>query len=322
MDAAQSPSPESAPQADSRSRGAHREARCALSPGTAYASMGRMGTRKLRYFGVRVLGFALLGVLGGCTTLGPTPAMTGIPTPPLERPGVELQVAAVPGYFLSGAVSEEPKAAVLPQVAAVFEPDELIHVPGLLAGARYAGEADSGGALEPLVGYRMFLDDDKRFSLAGLGFGAYASAASNGASFTAFRGGVEAGVDARLTPTSNYAELHTNLGLTFTGLNADGDYCLGSDSVYGVDCPDDPSQRMLVRASASGLFPSAHAGASLDFARHLQAPFHGVRLAIDFAGGTMPTVRSGQQRSAQIYGTGGLSLTIGLGAKSTSGGAR
>jgi hypothetical protein len=280
-----------------------------------------MDARKLRYFAVRVPGFALIGVLGGCTTLGPTPAMTGIPTAPLERPGVELQVAAVPGYFLSGAVSEEPKAAVLPQVEAVFEPDELIEVPGLFAGARYAGEADSGGALEPLLGYRTFLDDDKRFSLAALGFAAYASAANRGASFTAFRGGLEAGVDARLTPPSHYAELHTNLGLTFTGLNADGDYCLGTGSVYGVDCPDDPSERMLVRASASGLFPSAHAGASLDFARHLQWPFHGVRVAVDFAGGTMPTVRSGEQHSAQIYGTGGLSLTVGLG-KSTGSGAR
>ena len=239
--------------------------------------------------------------------------MTGIPTSPLERPGVELQVAAVPGYFLSGAVSEEPKAAVLPQVAAVFEPDELIRLPGLLAGARYAGEADAGGALEPLLGYRTFLDDDKRFSLAALGFAAYASAANNGASFTAFRGGIEAGVDARITPRSNYAELHTNLGLTFTGLSADGDYCLGAGGVYGVDCPADPSQRTLVRASASGVFPSAHAGASLDFARHLRSPFHGVRLALDFAGGTMPTVRAGDQHSAQIYGTGGLSLTVGLG---------
>jgi hypothetical protein len=277
-----------------------------------------MAASKVRYIGVRVVGFALGGALGGCTTLGPTPAMTGITTPPLERPGVELQVAAVPGYFLSGAVSEEPKAAVLPQVAAVFEPDELIRLPGLLAGARYAGEADAGAALEPLLGYRTYLDDDKRFSLAAVGFAAYASAANDGASFTAFRGGLEAGVDARITPPSRYAELHTNLGLTFTGLDAHGDYCLGVGGVYGVDCPEDRGQRRLVNASASGVFPSAHAGASLDFARHLHSPFHGVRLALDFAGGTMPTVRSGEQHSAHLYGTGGLSLTVGLG-KSTGG---
>jgi hypothetical protein len=280
-----------------------------------------MVTLKLRYFGVGVLGSALAGALGGCTTLGPTPAMTGIAAPPLERPGAELQVAAVPGYFLSSAVSEEPKAAVLPQVSVAFEPDELIHLPGLLAGARYAGEADAGGALEPLLGYRTFLDDDKRFSLAAVGFAAYASAADGGASFTAFRGGLEAGLDARITPASHYAELHTNVGLTFTGLDAHGDYCLGAGGVYGVDCPANEGQRRLVSTSASGVFPSAHAGASLDFARHLRSPFHGVRLALDFAGGTMPTVRSGEQHSAHIYGSGGLSLTVGLG-KSTGRDAR
>jgi len=263
--------------------------------------------------------FALLGTLGACTTLGPTPAMTGIPSPPLERPGVELQVAAVPGYFLSSAATEEPKGSVLPQVAAVFEPDELIQVPGLLVGARYAGDDDAGAALEPLLGYRTYLDNDKRFSLAALGFLAYASGAANSASFTALRGGLEAGVDARITPRSRYAEVHTNLGLTFTALNAEGAYCLTASGPYGVDCPEEPSEQRRVKAEVSGLFPSAHAGISLDFARHLRAPFHGLRLALDFAGGTMPTVQNGEQHSAVIYGSGGLSLTVGVGQNSGSG---
>jgi hypothetical protein len=245
--------------------------------------------------------------------------MTGIPAPPLERPGVELQVGAIPGYYLSSSVAQDPKAAALPQVAGVFEPDELIHVPGLLAGARYAGNDHSGGALEPLLGYRTFLDGGKRFSLATLGFLAYGSAADKGASFTAWRGGLEGGVDARVTGPSKYAELHTNLGATFTAVGAKGDYCLGVDGLYGIDCPDEPAQRKLTSASASGIFPSAHAGLSLDFGRHLRAPFHGVRLAFDLAGGTLPTVVAGQQHSAKLYGTGGLSLTLGLGASSGSG---
>jgi hypothetical protein len=274
-----------------------------------------MDAGKLADFGVCIGMFTLVS----CTTLGPTPAMTGIPSTPLERPGVELQAAAVPGYFLSSAATEEPKGAVLPQLAAVFEPDELIHVPGLLLGARYAGEGDAGAALEPLLGYRTFLDDDRRFSLAALGFLAYASGAENNASFTALRGGIEAGVDARLTPRSNYAELHTNLGLTFTGLSVDGAYCLANSTPYGVDCPADPTQQRRVVAEVSGLFPSAHAGASLDFARHLHSPFHGVRLAVDLAGGTMPTVRNGEQHTATIYGSGGLSLTVGLGKSKGSG---
>jgi hypothetical protein len=247
------------------------------------------------------------------------PAMTGIPAPPLERPGVELQVAAVPGYYLSTTVTEHPKASALGQLAAVFEPDELIHVPGLLAGARYAGDSGSGGALEPLVGYRMFLDDEKRFSLATLGFLAYGSAANNGASFSAWRGGLEAGVDARLTARSKYAELHTNLGATLTALSADGEYCLGADASFGVDCEDEVAQRHLVTGKASGIFPSAHAGISLDFARHLRSPFHGVRLAFDLAGGTLPTLVAGEQLDAKLFGTAGLSLTLGLGAKTGSG---
>ena len=245
--------------------------------------------------------------------------MTGIPAPPLERPGVELQVGVVPGYYLSTSVTEEPKAAVLPQVAGVFEPDELISVPGLLIGARYAGDSSSGGALEPLLGYRTFLDDEKRFSLASLGFLAYASAGDKAASFNAWRGGLEAGVDARITEPSKYAELHTNLGATFTALDADGSYCVGVDAKFGIDCPTDPRQQKRVSGAASGIFPSAHTGLSLDFARHLRTPFHGARLAVDLAGGTLPTVIAGEQHTAKLFGTGGLSLTLGLGADGGSG---
>src|SRR6187551_1351190 len=71
----------------------------------------RMAAKHSDNRGACVVVFALWGTLGACTTLGPTPAMTGIPSPPLERPGVELQVAAVPGYFLSSAATEEPKGS-------------------------------------------------------------------------------------------------------------------------------------------------------------------------------------------------------------------
>jgi hypothetical protein len=269
---------------------------------------------------VRVAVFAFtLHAVCACTTLGPIPAMTGMPVPPLERPGVEVQVGVVPGYFLSSTVTDDPKAATLAQAAALFEPDELISVPGLLIGARYAGESKSGGALEPLLGYRTFLDPDKRFSLAGLGFLAYADASDNGASFDAWRGGLEAGVDARLTGSSKYAELHANLGATFTALDAHGQYCLDGDRRYGVDCPTDVSSQVRTSASAAGIFPSAHAGLSLDFARHLRTPFHGARLAVDLAGGTLPTVVGGDQHGAKLFGSGGLSLTLGLGANHGSG---
>jgi hypothetical protein len=242
------------------------------------------------------------------------PVMTAIPLAPLERPGLEVQAGIVPGYYLSATVREKPEAAAIPQLAALLEPDELLHVPGLFAGARYAGEASEGAALEPLIGYRTYLDDDKRFSLAGVGFIAYASGEDGAASFSALRGGAEAGVDARLTPSSKFIELHANLGATLTALDAHGTYCVGVDGRFGVDCAAPPPEPMPIAGSASGIFPTGHAGVSVDFARHLRAAFHGVRLAVDGALGTMPTVVSGEQQSAKWYGAAGLSLTLGFGA--------
>jgi len=266
----------------------------------------------------------LLGALwltSGCTSLGPMPAMTGVPSAPLERPGMEAQAAVVPGYYLSSGTQEKPKSAALPQVAGVLEPDRLLHATGVLVGARYAGDGKAGAALEPLVGYRAFVDGGKRFSVAGIGFLAYASGAQRGASFDAWRGGAELGADVRLTPPSRYAELHTNLGATFTVLDARGQYCVDQSGIYGADCPDNIAERTLVDARASGLFPSGHVGASLDLARHWRAPFHGLRLGIDAAGGLLPTVQGGQQRAAKLYGSAGLSVTLGLGATAASDGS-
>ena len=245
--------------------------------------------------------------------------MTGMPSVPLERPGMELQAGLVPGYHLSQSAVSEPKANAMPQIAAAFEPDQLVHLLGLVVGARYAGEGDAGGSLEPLLGFRAFVDHDKRYALAAVGFGTYSSAAQNGASYTALRGGLELGADVRLTPPSRYAELHTNLGATFTALDADGHYCLDAEGRYGVDCPEGEAAPSPVSASLNGIFPSAHAGLSLDFGRHLRSPFHGVRLALDLAGGAMPRLCGGTQEAARLFGSGVLSLTVGLGADSGSG---
>jgi hypothetical protein len=249
-----------------------------------------------------------------CTTLGPMPAITALPPVPLERPGLELQAAAVPGYYLSSSVQAEPKSASLPQVLGLLEPDDVLGLPGLIVGARYAGSADEGAALEPLVGYRTFVDAARRFSLAGVGFITYQNGEDGAASFHALRGGADLGTDVRITPTSKYIELHANAGASLTLLDARGNYCVGADGRFGIDCPADAQQRQLVAASAGGLFPAAHAGLSLDFARHMRAAFHGVRLALDVAGGSMPTVVSGEQDDAKWYGAAGLSLTLGFGA--------
>lgn len=256
----------------------------------------------------------LLIFSGACTKLGPMPAMSGVPIAPLERPAFELQGAVVPGYYLSATVREEPDAAALPQLLALLEPDRLISAPGFFAAARVAGELESGAALEPLVGYRAYLDREQRFALLGLGFIAYATGDDKFASFRSLRGGAEAGFDARLTPASKYIELHANLGATLTVLDASGSYCLDAGGQFGVDCDDEPTRRTLVSGSAGGAFPSGHVGLALDFARRLRSAFHGARLAVDLAGGTMPKVVGAQQQDAELYGAGGLSLTLGFGA--------
>jgi hypothetical protein len=240
--------------------------------------------------------------------------MSGVPITPAQRPAVELQAGVVPGYYLSSSASEEQESAALPQLLALFEPDEVLHVPGLFVAARSAGEPETGAALEPLVGYRTFIDRDERFSLMGLGFFAYASGEDQLASFSALRGGVEAGLDARLTPVSRWLELHANLGAALMGLDADGSYCVGVGGQYAIDCPDESAQRVLVTGSASGFYPSGHAGLTLELGRHLPSLFHGARLALDAAGGTMPTVVGGRQGGSSWFGAAGLSLTLGLGA--------
>ncbi|HVY29159.1 MAG TPA: hypothetical protein VHB79_21520 [Polyangiaceae bacterium] len=266
-------------------------------------------------------GYALALAAGcvACTTLGPMPAMTGVPPAPLERPGAEVQAAIVPGYNLSQITQSEPKADALPQLLALLEPDELLGVPGLTLGGRYAGESKAGASIEPLLGYRRYIDDDKIFSIAAFGFGTYASANRDGADYKALRGGLELGSDARITPRSRWAELHGNVGFTLTALDAEGHYCLDADRVYGSDCPDPPPAPAPVGAKVSGVFPTGHTGLSLDFGRHLQSTFHGVRLALDVAGGSMPTLRGGEQHSTRWFGNAGLSLTLGLGSDTGSG---
>lgn len=277
----------------------------------------------LRGISIHPSGLALLFalLLPGCFVLGPTPVMTGVSVPPAERTSAELQAAAIPGYYLSETVQQEPAATQLPQLLGVLEPGELVGLPGALVGARYAGESDAGAALEPLLGYRAFLDDGKRFALGGVGFFAYASESKDRASFSAWRGGLEANLDARLTGVSRYAELHGNLGVNLTVLDAEGRYCLDSEERYGIDCPTPGAAGSAepVAAELSGIFPSAHVGVSADFARHLRGAFHGVRLGLDLAGGTMPTVVGAEQRGMRFYGAGGLSLTVAVGASTADG---
>ena len=252
-------------------------------------------------------------VATGCTTLGPMPATTGMAMLPAQRPSLELQAGVVPGYYLSSAVRSDPKGTPMSQGAALFEPDRILSLPGLAFGARYAGDKTSGPGLEPMLGYRHYVDSDRRFSLGAFGYGTHARGSNRGARYSATRGGAEAGIDARLTPASQWLEVHVMAAASLTGLTASGTYCLDASGAYGVDCPTPPDA--VTNASVSGFYPSMSGALAFDFARHIQSVFHGGRLVADVATGTMPTVIGGSQKDAYVFVAGGLSLTLAFGAK-------
>ncbi|HEY1535987.1 MAG TPA: hypothetical protein VGF76_18335, partial [Polyangiaceae bacterium] len=226
----------------------------------------------------------LLAAVAGCTTLGPMPSTTGVAMAPTGRPDVTVQGGFVPGYYLSSAVSEDAQGASLTQLGAVLEPDRLLGLPGVFVGARYAGDHSAGASLEPVLGYRAALGADRSLGLGVVAYGTHASATQSRASFSATRGGLEAGGDLRLFPPSKILELHLNASAALTGLSASGSYCVDAAGTYGMDCADGTTA--LSDAKVSGLYPSLNAGLALDFAQHRESVFHGVRLALGAGGGT------------------------------------
>jgi hypothetical protein len=249
--------------------------------------------------------------LGGCTALGPMAATTGVTSIPAERPSFEGSLGVVPGHYLSAGVQPEPKGASIGQGAILVEPDSIIHVPGLVVGGRYVGSASAGGYPEPMLGYRTYIGADHRLAVSAVGYAAHGSGSRSNASYSATRGGAEAGVDFRLTPEYQWFEIHLAAAASLTGVSAKGTYCVDSSRRYGVDCPDPPDPR--IDASAGGLYPAGVATVAIDVGRRLRGEFHGGRIALTGGGGTMPRVVGGQQEGARPYAAAGLSLTIGFG---------
>jgi hypothetical protein len=259
--------------------------------------------------------FAIVAIVAGagaCTSLGPMPAVTGQSVLPTQRPGVEAQVAAVPGYFLSAAVQDDEKGSPVQQASLMGEPGELIGLPGLSGGGRVIGGADAGTYVEPMVRYRTALDDKGVFAGGVIVYGSHQRGASQGASVEATRGGAEVGFDARATPESKWVEVHVAGSVGLMGLDAKGEYCLDSAGRWGVDCADPPVN--LTKATADGFFPSAGGAIGLDFGRHLDGILHGGRLAVHGAVGKMPRVERAEQRDSKTFTSAGLSLTLGMGA--------
>jgi hypothetical protein len=239
-----------------------------------------------------------------------TTAQTPLPSP---RPGVEIAAAVVPGYYLSDSVQREATSeGPNGQVSGMFEPGELIELPGLSLGGRWVSGDDAGGYGEPMLRYRRYVDDEERFALSGVAFGTHASGSFEAQSYSATRVGLEATGDMLLTPSSEWAELHASVSAAATGLDAEGTYCLDAERRFGTDCGNSPGSP--IHATAGGVYPSGTAVLALDFGRHLAGVFHGGRLALMGSVGTQPVVEGGEQRSARWLRSAGLSLTLGLGA--------
>ncbi len=276
-----------------------------------HAYLGRSPMRYVTLVWVRgSLGLFLS--LAGCTQLGPMPATTAMSVVQAGRPDLELQAGLVPGYYLSSAVERSPDGTTMSQLAALFEPDRLLSLPGVVAGARYAGDGKSGPSIEPMLGYRRAFGADRALSLGVFGYGTHAQSTRHGASYSATRAGVETGIDLRATPQSYWLEIHFMPAVSLTGLSASGTYCLDAAGQYGADCPD--TNANPVRAQASGFYPSVSGTIALDIAHHLNTFFHGVRLAAQIATGTMPTVVAADQKNATSYVSSGLTFTLGFGA--------
>jgi len=246
----------------------------------------------------------------GCTTLGPMPSTTGISAVPSGRPGVEAQIALVPGYYLSDATQAATnRGSPFGQLLGLVEPDRVIGVPGLIAGARHWGQ-HGDLTLEPFLGYRHRLDDD--VSLAAIGYGTTMHGASNRASYSATRAGAELAADARMFAPARWLAFHGQAALSATYLDAHGSYCADRDGL-GVDCSDDGTSR-VVDGTVRGLFVAATATAALDLARLPTGGFHGLRIALLGSVGVMPQVRDGRETDGVHYASLGLSLTLGLGS--------
>ena len=249
-----------------------------------------------------------------CTTLGPTPATTGLSARPIARGGAEVQAGVMPGHYLSSTVVEQPSAASIPQLSAVVEVGPWLQVPGLVVGVRSFGQAGDA-PIEPVIGYRRELGADGQAALAGFAYGTRARAADDGASYTATRVGAELSADVRVTGRSRWLEPHLFGSLNTTYLDARGTYCTTAEMRWGKDCaaPAEPPSPTMT-ATIDGAFVAGSLGASAEFLRDRRGWFRGGRLAATAAAGVMPRIEAGQRSGTSTYAAFGLSLSLSVGS--------
>lgn len=265
---------------------------------------------------VRRLALLLAGVGStGCLSLGPMPATTGASAVPAGRADVAVQGGWVPGFTLSQSTQARPKGSARGQLAALVEPDAWVGVPGLVAGARAVLGSNGDDSLEPLAGYRAHVDRGRRVAVLAIGGATRAGKTVKGASYSATRASAELVADGDLFGESRIAELHLFGGVSASALSARGTYCVDADRRYGVDCDLDRPDRPTVRGEVGGVYPALTGGAAAEFGRHLPSFFHGGRVALHVAYGQMPSVVGGVEGERRGYSAGGLTITIGGGAR-------
>jgi hypothetical protein len=256
---------------------------------------------------MRLLASLALPLLA-CTTLGPTPALTGLSADPARRTSLELGVAAVPGYYLSESTTDTSAGAALPQTMVAVEVGR--RVPGLVVAGRVVGDGGDK-QVEPIVGYRTALGGSPYLSVGGFVSGTHASASAGDASYRLTRLAAEATFDAQVSADHRWLEVHLFGTVAATYLDATGTYCIG-ESGHGIDC--DPGIPR-VDAELAGIFTAAGGGVALDILRRPHSWFHGVRIAVHYAVGAMPRIVAGETDGGSLYGAGGASLSIAFGGR-------
>ena len=259
---------------------------------------------------MRLLVVAIACATPACTVLGTVPTSTGLSPIPAQRPSVDLQGGLTPAFELSAATRADPTGTVVPQGAAVIEPDRLLHLPGLVLGARVIDGQPR--QLDPYLGYRRYLDEGKALAIAIVGFGSKARDTRGGASVDLTRAGAVMIVDFDLSGPSRTAELHLVAAASATALWADGNYCVDSQG-WGIDC-DAAAPAPRAGRIDGAVLGMVRGGLGLDLLRHRRGPLHGIRAEMTVAAGTMPQLRNGAELDPVLYGSASLSLTVALGA--------
>jgi hypothetical protein len=236
------------------------------------------------------------------------PATTGVSAVPINRPGGEVQLGPVPGFFLSSSAHATAEGAPIMQASALVEPDRWLKVKGLVLGARLFGQSgDTPG--EPYLGYRRTLADGVSVG-AGI-FGTSKHSSAQLASYHATRFGGEAALDAALLD-SEWIGLHVQGAISATRIDASGTYCVDSKGI-ATDCNvGEPQTNTMIDGEQTGVYPAATGTLALDVAKGRDGIFDGARLALMFATGTMPLMANGEKTGTDTFAAAGLTLTLGI----------